>query len=89
MNENIEEESAYFQFSVLCSSNLCVVIPPSGFIDNVTERSNRTRGAIVSPNHSAFVENRGTEEEREEEEEGETEKRVYRGREGGTTKAPI
>lgn len=57
-----------------------MVIPPSGFIDIVMERSNRTRGAIVSPNHSAFVENRGMEEESKEEE-GETGKRIYRERE--------
>lgn len=37
--------------SVLCFSNLRVVIPPSGFIDTMMERSNRTRGAFVSPNH--------------------------------------
>lgn len=37
--------------SVLCFSNLSVVIPPSGFIDTMMERSNRTRGAFVSPNH--------------------------------------
>lgn len=46
--------SLVFAFSVLCFSNLSVVIPPSGFIDIVMERSNRTRGAFVSPNHSGL-----------------------------------
>lgn len=59
---------------------MLVVIPPSGFIDITMERSKRTRGAIVSPNHSAFVGIGGMEEESEgveEEEEGDTGK-IYR-----------
>lgn len=56
-----------------------MVIPPSGFIDIVMERSNRTREAIVSANNSAFVETRGTEEESKEEDR-ETGKRIYRER---------
>lgn len=46
-------------------SRAFVVIPPSGFIDITMERSKRTRGAIVSPNHSAFVGIGGMEEESE------------------------
>lgn len=42
------------ELSLLCFSNRSVVIPPSGIIDIMMERSNRTREAFVSPNHSGL-----------------------------------
>ena len=42
------------EFLVVCLSNLSVLLPPSGFTDTVMRRSNRTRGAFVSPNHSGL-----------------------------------